>query len=104
MKTVTVLETAKELLAVSPRNCEAGKCTSGLPEGATLIFSNGMTCVQLQKVGCPFFTLEGVTAEDVLVALAENAGFSVRINDGIRTRVLKSELQRHRYEIPNDVV
>ena len=78
MKTLIVIETAKELLKFACKVRAKGDNTPILPESATLVFENDFTVVQLQQ--CPGFVLsDDIMAYDIIEELAHAAFIKIHI-------------------------
>ena len=78
MKTLIVIETAKELLKFACKVRAKGDDTPILPEGATLVFKNELQSVRLEQ--CQGFVLsDDIMAEDIIEELVHAAFLKIHI-------------------------
>ena len=78
MKTLIVIETAKELLKFACKVRPKGDDTPMLPDSATLVFENELQSVRLEQ--CQGFVLsDDVMAYDIIEELAHAAFIKIHI-------------------------
>ena len=78
MKTLIVIETAKELLKFACKVRPKGDDTPMLPDGATLVFENELQSVRLEQ--CQGFVLsDDIIAEDIIEELTHAAFLKIHI-------------------------
>lgn len=79
MKTINIIETAEELIALAEPHQIEGDRKPFLGCEAKLIFENDMTTIRLEGVEDTFQLSGDITAEAVVQALAEKSHFGVYI-------------------------
>lgn len=78
MKTLTVIESAKELFDFANRTRPVDDDTPWLPADATLVFENNMKTVQLQKAG-DFVLSDEVNATEIISEAIKRSDLNIHI-------------------------